>query len=337
MTDFIDADVYSPNGHFNGRRYQNPSPRQNGFTSVLRWILSREAGQWPDWIDTEPGPPPPSSSDRLRITFINHTTFLLQLQGINLLTDPIWSLRASPFSWAGPRRRRPPGIRFEDLPPIHGVLLSHDHYDHMDIPTLQRLEEEHRPVVYTGLGNARRLAKIGITKAVELDWWGSPPAWNGIRITAIPAQHFSGRTPFDRDSTLWCGFMVEGRETNICFCGDTAMGPHIRQIAARFPRIDASILPIGAFRPQWFMSEVHMSPEEAVKAHRILGSGISVASHFGTFPLADDGEREPVELLQRSMAAHHLTEAEFWVLGFGEGRDMPSLAPRESLAVDSAF
>ncbi len=277
--------------------------------------------------DAHPGMPPPTSSQELRIGFVNHTTFLLQVAGINILTDPIWSYRASPASWAGPRRFRPPGIRFEDLPPIHFVLISHDHYDHMDIPTLQRLTREHSPVIYAGLKNAGVLGKHGVRNVVELDWWQRVDAHPQVEITSVPAQHFSGRTPFDRDRRLWCGFVIQANECCIYFAGDTGGGPHIAQVAERFPEIDLAILPIGAYRPEWFMGEVHMSPDEAVAAHLRLGARLSVASHFGTFPLADDGEDEPLKALHEVLRRTDLRDTEFWVLDFGEGRDVPAGVP----------
>lgn len=307
--------------HFDGNRFHNAVPRNHGLLALFRWMLSRQPGPWRKWTDAPPGPPPPKASHNLRVTFVNHTTFLLQLDGVNILTDPIWSDRASPLRWIGPKRHRPPGIRFQDLPPIHLVLLSHDHYDHMDIPTLQRLVREHRPVVYTGLRNTRTLAKHGIADVVELDWWDSSTR-DGMRITAIPAQHFSGRSPFNRDTTLWCGFVVESAAATICFAGDSGMGPHFEPIGQQFPQIDLAILPIGAFRPEWFMGEVHMPPEQAVRAHVQLGAKVSVASHFGTFRLADDGQDEPLERLQQALARTDLKATEFLVLGFGEGRDV---------------
>lgn len=305
--------------NFDGKHFHNAVPRRHGFGALLRWMLSRRPGPWRKWTDPPPGPPPPKSSEPFRITLVNHTTFLLQTDGINILTDPIWSERASPLSWIGPKRHRPPGIRFEDLPTIHVVLLSHDHYDHMDIPTLKRLARQHRPIIYTGLGNARRLAKLGIRDVVELDWWQAASTSGGMRIHAVPAQHFSGRSPFDRDSTLWCGFVIASKAGTVCFAGDTAFGPHFEQIASQFPDIDVAILPIGAFRPEWFMGEVHMSPEEAVRAHLQLGARISVASHFGTFRLADDGEDEPVERLRLALME---TGTEFWVPRPGEARGL---------------
>ena len=315
--------------HFDGKRFRNLNPRRNSYRALLRWLLSRQPGPWRQWTAAEPGLPPPKSSQFLRITFVNHATFLLQVDGINILTDPIWSERASPFSWAGPRRHRPPGIRLEDLPPLDLILLSHDHYDHLDIPTLQRLAHEHQPTIYAGLKNAHYLSGHGIGNVVELDWWQEAAARSDLWITAVPAQHFSGRLPFQADKTLWCGFVVQTSGSAVYFAGDTGAGPHIGQIARRFPEIDIAILPIGAFRPEWFMGEVHMSPREAVEAHLSLSARVSVAGHFGTFRLADDGEDEPVQILREVLSQTELGNSEFWVLGFGEGRELS--APAESI------
>ncbi len=309
--------------HFDGSRFRNLVPRRNGFGALLRWMLSRKRGPWHKII-SEPGPRPPRSSDALRITFVNHATFLLQLSGINILTDPTWSERASPVGWAGPRRYHSPGICFGDLPPIDLVLLSHDHYDHMDLPTLQRLSLRHRPTIYTGLKNAALLKRHGIGNVVELDWWQEAKARPDVWITAVPAQHFSGRTLFDRDKRLWCGFVIQPEEACIYFAGDTGSGPQSAQIASRFPEIDVAILPIGAYCPEWFMGEVHMSPEDAVAAHLQLGARVSIASHFGTFPLADDGQDEPVEVLQQVLRDTNFGRSEFWVMGVGEGREVPA-------------
>jgi len=310
--------------HFDGTRFRNISSRRNGFGAMIRWLLLRHHRSWHPALDSRPEQPPPQHSDSLRITFVNHATFLLQFEGINILTDPIWSKRAAPVSWAGPRRHRPPGIRLSDVPPIDLVLVSHDHYDHMDLPTLRWLAAEFRPTIYTGLKNARLLARNGIQNVVELDWWQEAPARSDIWVTAVPAQHFSGRHPFAVNKTLWCGFMVQSNQTSIYFAGDTGGGPHIDQIAQRFPQIDLALLPIGAFRPRWFMGEMHMSPQDAVEAHQRLGARLSVASHFGTFDLADDGKDEPVDVLQNVLRSTNLKETEFWVLGFGEGREVPA-------------
>ena len=321
--------------HFNGRKFHNLKPREKGFPDLLRWMLSRQRGKWPKWRDSQPGPKPPArvpqpdeSPDALRITFVNHTTFLLQMFGLNILTDPVWSRRTSPLQWMGPARVRAPGIRFQDLPKIDAVLLSHDHYDHMDVETLRQLRREHDPVFYTGLGNKRRFEKIGNRRAHEMDWWDEVSLPGGVQLVCVPAQHFSGRTPFDRDTTLWCGFVLvpprEFAESGaIYFAADTGFGPHFEIIARRFPNIRLSILPIGAFRPEWFMGEVHCSPQEAVRAHKVLGTRMSVASHFGTFPLADDGELEPIDRLNEALREEGVERQGFRVLDFGEGWSAP--------------
>ncbi len=309
--------------HFDGIQFRNLVPRRNGYGALLRWLVSRRQGQWRKVVDSRPSPLPPRSSERLRITFVNHSTFLIQLNGINILTDPIWSERASPVSWAGPRRVRAPGIPLEHLPPIDLILLSHDHYDHLDMPTLRLLADKHRPTIYAGLKMRPLLSENGIENIVELDWWQEAAARSDMWLTAVPAQHFSGRTPFDRDHRLWCGFVLQTEALSIYFAGDTGAGPHIEQIAQQFPALDLAILPIGAFRPEWFMGEVHMSPQDAVDAHVTLGARISVASHFGTFPLADDGDDEPVEDLRDILRQTDLHGTEFWALSFGEGREIP--------------
>jgi L-ascorbate metabolism protein UlaG (beta-lactamase superfamily) len=294
---------------------------------LLRWLLTRRQSPWRPRLDAQPAPPPPRSSDALLVTFVNHSTFLLQLNGINILTDPMWSERASPVNWAGPRRFRAPGIRFEDLPPIDIVILSHDHYDHMDMPTLRRLHLLHGPTIYAPLKNAALLARHGIGNVVELDWWQESAARRDLWITSVPAQHFSSRALFDRDQRLWCGFVVQSDDTCVYFAGDTGAGPHTALIANKFPKIDLAILPIGAYRPEWFMGEVHMSPREAVEAHLELHAGVSIACHFGTFALADDGEDEPVESLRECLRQTNLQGTEFRIMNFGQQMQLP---PRSS-------
>lgn len=311
--------------HFNGKRFHNPVPRTHGFLDLLRWMAARKQGYWPEGTSNTYAPAPPPHVADLRITFIGHTTLLIQMNGLNILTDPVWSMRASPFTWAGPRRRAMPGLRFEDLPTIHAVLLSHDHYDHFDSPTLVRLAKEHAPVFIAGLGNDHRLSELGIEHSVALDWWNSHVLHDGFRVTAVPARHFSGRTPFDRDTTLWCGYVLQGPAGCVFFAGDTGFGDHFTQVAKRFSPIRAALLPIGAFRPMWFMGEVHCSPQEAVEAHRVLSPRVSIATHFGTFPLADDGQTEPVEELREAANKAGLGDLDFWTLGLGEGRDVPPM------------
>jgi L-ascorbate metabolism protein UlaG (beta-lactamase superfamily) len=306
--------------HFDGRRFRNyRATRHNDFREAAKWAATRERSVWSKYRDEPVGDAPPQriAGDQLRVTFVNHTTVLLQTYGLNILTDPIWSERCGPVSWFGPRRVRPPGIRFDDLPPIDIVLLSHNHYDHCDLPSLKRLARAHPMKVIVPLGNRRFLERRGIPVLAELDWWQSTTGSPDITVTAIPARHFSGRGLFDRDRSLWSGFMIDTPAGSICFAADSGYGDHFADIRNRLGPPRLALIPIGAFRPEWFMSRVHMSPEQALDAHRDLGARTSVATHFGTFQLADDAETEAPDRIASAQAPG------FWVLGFGEGRDVP--------------
>src|SRR5581483_3287454 len=285
--------------------------------AFLKWQLTRNNGYWREWIDDPPGPPPPRRVGRgsMRVTFINHSTLLLQLDELNILTDPIWSERCSPFAWAGPKRHRVPGIRFADLPPVDLVLISHNHYDHLDLPTLHALRRSHRPRFIVPIGNELLLRKHGIRNVVALDWWESHE-----QITLVPSRHFCSRGLSDRDATLWGGFIVRGTSGSAYFAGDTGWGVHLEEIAARCSPIRLAMLPIGAYLPRWFMAPMHMSPDEAVRAHQVLKAATSVPMHYGTFNLGDDGELEPIDDLRRALAA--AGNPNVVVLEHGEGRDV---------------
>ncbi len=313
--------------HFDGRKFQNAgSVALSGWRDFFRWRRQAQPGPWHDWTDAPPGPPPPARAGpgELRVTFVNHATVLIQMDGINLLTDPIWSDRCSPVSFLGPRRRRPPGVRFEDLPSIDAVLISHDHYDHLDLPTLSRLAATFHPQLFTGLGNRTFLEGQDLGTTRELDWWEEADLPGGLRLQAVPAQHFSGRGLCDRNDTLWAGFVIRGSAGSVYFAGDTGFGPHFEEIRRRCGSPRLALLPIGAFQPEWFMSPVHLSPKEALKAHRVLGAATSMAIHFGTFPLADDGEALPAEQIRQALGEDPDLMQHFWVPEFGEGR---SIAP----------
>lgn len=305
--------------HFDGRKFHNlEGPERRGFLDFLRWKFTGSRGEWSKWTDSQPGARPPVrvNGQKLKITFINHATVLIQTGGLNILTDPIWSDRAGPFTWAGPKRRRSPGIRFEDLPPIDVVLLSHNHYDHLDIRSLIRLKKKHEPRFVAGLGNPALLQSHEITDVKELDWWDKIEVSDHVIVTCVPAQHFSGRSLSDLDGTLWCGFVIQAPAGNVYFAGDTAMGGHFKQIKERFREFRLALLPIGAYLPGWFMHPVHLSPAEAVNVHYLLQPEASVAIHFGTFALGDDGEVEPVRDLQKALDNQ---VSNFWVLEHGEG------------------
>lgn len=321
--------------HFDGKVFDNSAPtKDKGLFDILRWQLSaRERGTWTDYRDVAPGVAPPQGVGRgeLRVTFVNHATVLIQVDGVNILTDPIWSERASPFAFIGPKRVRPPGLRFEDLPPIHAVIISHNHYDHMDIPTLRRLAAEHKAPFFVGLGNRALLEREAVTGGVDLDWWQTVELKDGVRLTSVPVRHWTARATSDRRRTLWCGFVIETAAGNVYFAGDTGYGEHFAQARERFKSFRLALLPIGAYRPVWFMSDFHMSPQEAIRAHDDLQAATSVAVHFGTFPLADDGEQEAPDELQRLLKGRETAASgvssdgrRFVVLGFGESLDVSS-------------
>ena len=315
--------------HCDGRRFFNQDPIKHSFGQFLKWVFMRRPPPWHHRTETVPALPPPQHvpTGGLRVTFVNHATVLIQMDGLNVLTDPTWSEDCSPLSQfgLGPWRRRPPGLGLDELPPIDAVIISHNHYDHMNLDTLKRLAAEHGPRLFVGLGNGGFLAAHDLADAVELDWWQSASLNEDVRLTSVPARHFSGRGLFDRCRTLWSGFVMEGPAGVVYFAGDTGFGGHFRQIRDRFGPPRLAVLPIGAFQPRWFMGQVHLSPEEALEAHRILGAGTSMAIHFGTFPLGDDGQDEPVERLHRALEAAGQAQDVFWVLDHGENREVPPI------------
>ena len=304
--------------HFDGERFHNHHEGWQSGLAFLKWQTSRDPGFWNRYRDLPPGPPPPARIDggALRLTFVNHSTTLVQLDGVNILTDPIWSERPSFVSFAGPRRRRPPGIRFRDLPPIDVVLVSHNHYDHLDVASLHALQWRHRPRIVTALGNARLMARHGIGGAVDLDWWQAVPIGELI-VTCVPARHFSARGLSDRNRNLWSGFVVSAPSGHVYFAGDTGWGAHFESIGARFDPIRLALLPIGSYRPRWFMQPAHIDPQQAVDAHHALGARTSIPVHYGTFALGDDGEEEPVVELREAMG-----EASFVILDHGGATDV---------------
>jgi L-ascorbate metabolism protein UlaG (beta-lactamase superfamily) len=277
--------------HFDGKHFYNPdAPQARGLLDVLRWKLTSRPEPSPGFISDveQTAPPRRVEGDGLRVTLVNHSTVLLQQRGFNILTDPIWSERASPFAWIGPRRKRKPGVSWDNLPPIDAVLISHNHYDHLDLPTLRRLAARGDSTYIVPAGVARLLRSENIGPAHELDW-GESLSLPGFTIHCVPALHFSSRGIYDLNTTLWCGYVIEYQNRIVYFAGDTAFGNHFVQIREKFGSPSLALLPIGAYEPRWFMSPVHMAPDDAVSAHQILGAKTSIAIHHGTFQLADDG------------------------------------------------
>lgn len=304
--------------HFDGKKFLNGlGYEEQGFTQLLKWITSRKPGEWTELSeeDVKFGEKP---ADRISdstqvITYVNHSTFLIQTDGLNIITDPVYSERVSPFSFAGPKRMRPPGIKFEDLPEIDFVLLSHNHYDHLDITTLKRIKESHDPTFITPLGVDLYLNKKGISKTISLDWWEETSASDLVNIAAVEAQHFSSRGMFDRDKTLWAGFVIKSQNGNIYFAGDTGYNTFFTEIGERYAPIKTAIIPIGAYIPRWFMSPVHVDPAQAVQIHKDVKSEFSIGMHYGTFPLADDGQVQPIQDFNKAVG-----DENFVLIGEGE-------------------
>jgi L-ascorbate metabolism protein UlaG (beta-lactamase superfamily) len=310
--------------HFDGRLFFNPT-LPKGFAhsrrEVLR-MLREPRSPWPAWVESRGVPrlDQKLGADEIAITFVNHATFLIQAAGVTILTDPMWSERASPFRRIGPKRVRAPGVPFDDLPAIDMVLLSHNHYDHLDVATLKRLRQRFTPAVLAAMGDDRLVAPLGFTRVHELDWWQQVRFSDTLAITFVPAQHFSARGLFDRRKSLWGGYMIESRGRRIYFGGDTGYSTHFANIRGRLGSPDIAMLGIGAYEPRWFMQPVHMNPAEAIRAHRDLGSRHSIGMHFGTFQLTLEAIDQPRIDLERARAESGVAASEFITLNEGETR-----------------
>ena len=310
--------------HFDGRRFLNLGKvaRRERPMTVWKWILSRPKSDWKERMNRASFVALPQRVEgaELRVTFVNHATVLIQTQGLNIVTDPVWAQRLSLFTHVrvGPKRFREPGISFEQLPPIDIVLISHNHYDHMDVETLKRLQERWHPKIYTGLGNSDYLRRHGIKSSHDMDWWDEVPLASSVKLVCVPAQHFSSRAISDRDVTLWCGFVLETKDGNMYFAGDTGYGDFVHRLKARWSSFRLALLPIGAFKPEWFMGPVHISPDQALQIHQELQVKTSVAIHFGTFRLADDKQDEPAERIKELLAQAKEPKPNFRILENGE-------------------
>jgi len=262
---------------------------------------------------------------RPTLTWIGHATFLVQVGGLNILTDPHFTARASPLQFAGPKRLMPPGLALRDLPALDVVLISHNHYDHLDDGSVRWLAKHHPKAVFVvPLGVRRWLQRRHVGNAVELDWWQRHDG-HGFSVTAVPAQHFSGRRHNDRNRTLWCGFVLEAANKKVFFAGDTGYSKDFADIGERFGAMDLALLPIGAYEPRWFMKSMHVNPEEAVRIHRDLNSRQSVAMHWGTFRLTEEPMDEPPRLLAQALKDAHVAPDKFWVMQHGETRQLEAL------------
>jgi len=301
--------------HFDGKRFFNPSPEGTHRVAprdVWRMLRGRSRSReaWPDRVPVSPSVPPPVERGELAVTYIGHASFLFQTDAGAVLTDPVFSMRASPVSFLGPRRVRPPGVALNDLPRVELVLLSHNHYDHCDASSLRELIRRFQPRFVTPLGNGRLLRSFGAREVIELDWWGRAQV-AGFDVTVTPAQHFSSRTPFDRNRALWGGFLIAAAGHRVYFAGDSGYGPHFREIRARLAPIDLGLIPIGAYDPRWFMRPIHVDPEEAVQVHIDVGASQSLAMHHGVFRLTSEPIDEPARRLATAVADRGLASDSF--------------------------
>ena len=325
--------AYPISDHFDGTHFFNPEPtirssnsgrRISFFSFLIRRLRAKpeDWSQWPKHIENRvyPAPGGEVAAGAAEVSFIGHSCFLLRLPGLTVLTDPVFSSRCSPVSFAGPKRVRDPGIALRALPKIDLVLLSHNHYDHLDVASLRKLRRRFPGMrIVTSLGNAKFLAGKGLHGAVELDWWEAH-GLGETRITATPARHFSARTLWDRNETLWAGFVLEHRGAKIYFAGDSGYTKFFGEIGQRLGAPDISLLPIGAYEPRWFMGPVHMNPADAVQAFLDLHSGQAIGMHFGTFQLTAEAIDQPQIDLAAAKAEAGLPDDAFVTLDCGETR-----------------
>ena len=308
--------------HYDGVRFFNPDhpDTDRSFGQMLQWKLREKAAKWPKAVAAKQVKPD-ARVDDLRVTMVGHATLLIQAAGLNVLTDPLWSHRTSPLSFAGPGRVTPPGIAFDDLPPIDAVLLSHNHYDHLDMATLKRLAAKHDPLIVTPLGNETLLRDaIPKVRVATGDWGDRIALPHDAEAVIVPAHHWSARGLGDRRMALWAGFMLKTSAGQVYFAGDTGYGDGeiFRTMRRDHGPTDVALIPIGAYAPRWFMADQHTNPDEAVRIMRDLEASNAVGIHWGSFQLTDEAREEPVALLQKALFAHDIDEKCFPAASAGD-------------------
>ncbi len=318
--------------HFDGRIFFNPGGTPPGpLIDLLKWQLGGGRAKWPARWPSPFGQAVPearTSRESLRVTMVGHATLLIQVAELNILTDPVWSERVSPLSFAGPKRVNPPGVGFDHLPPIDLVLVSHNHYDHLDLSTLKRLKERHDPLVITPLGNDAIIrAAIPDMKVCSHDWGGRRSFSGAVTIHVEPAHHWSARGTRDRRMALWAGFVIETPAGNIHFAGDTGFhaGRNYRLIARKHGGFRLSILPIGSYEPRWFMEGQHQNPDEAVRGMILSNAAFAAGCHWGTFQLTNEPIEEPRAKLLEALTRHRVARQRFRPLLPGEVWDVPAV------------
>jgi L-ascorbate metabolism protein UlaG (beta-lactamase superfamily) len=310
--------------HYDGRHFRAPEPLPaKSFLTVLKWKITSKRQTWSNWVDYEGGPVPVErvAGATIKATFVNHSTFLLQTENLNIMTDPIWSERASPFSFIGPKRVHAPGVAFDNLPSIDAVLISHSHYDHLDIPTVKNLVAAHDPLFVVPLGVDKIIRKHAPKARIQNVDWGDRVRLNAtLTVTSEPSQHWSARSLWDQNESLWTGYVLSGSAGPIYFAGDTgyASGRIFRDLGEKYKKFRLALLPIGAYQPRWFMAPSHINPDEAVKIFQDIHAEQAIAMHFGTFQLSDEAMDDPVRDLMAALAEANLSEDRFSVLKPGQ-------------------
>ncbi|MCE8039576.1 twin-arginine translocation signal domain-containing protein [Halomonas sp. MCCC 1A11062] len=329
--------------HFDGLRFFNPGGAEPpGVLDLARWQVTSSASPWPEaWPQktTSTLPIERVSGDDLRATMVGHATILIQVAGVNILTDPVYSRRTSPVSFAGPQRVNEPGIRFEDLPPIDLVLVTHSHYDHLDLATLERLHAIHDPLVITPLGNDTIILNAIPAMRVHAQDWGDVTEWGPVAIHCEPAHHWSARSLWDRRMALWASFVVETPAGNIYHVGDTGFHSGINYRAAREKHggFRLANLPIGAYEPRWFMQSQHQNPEEAVQGMMLCGARNAIGHHWGSFQLTDEAVEQPRQDLHAALSRAAISQERFRALLPGDAWEVPADRLRDSLGQSMLF
>ena len=302
-----------PSDHFDGRFFNTAPPTADKtFADIRQWRKTSQRTPWPAHVPVRTTVPDERVTGT-RITLVGHATVLIQIAGLNLLTDPVWSDRCSPLKFAGPKRVCAPGVRFEDLPPIDAVLLSHNHYDHLDVATLRKLVKRHDPLIVTPLGNDTIVrANVPRARIVTGDWWDVQVV-GGAAVTFVPAQHWSARGIYDRRMALWCGFHVRSGGQSVYFAGDTGYGDGtlFATMRQRLGAPDIALLPIGAYAPRWFMADQHTDPVQTLQIMRDLDARTALAIHWGVFPLSDEGRDDPVVELRQALVEQNVPDGRF--------------------------
>ncbi len=308
--------------HFNGKVFMNPYDKvKRPFSKFLKWQWDRNPAQWPDHIEVERYDVPPRTFEGgIRISYIGHATVLLQVDGINIITDPVWSKRASLFQFIGPKRVIDPGVKFDDLPKIDLVLISHNHYDHMDKHTIEKLVTRDNPKFIVPLGNDTIIKSFASKVNVEgLDWFGSSE-YESLVINVVPAVHWSSRFVVDRNKALWSGFVIESSAGNIYFSGDTGFesGKIYDLVRDKFGDMKLSLIAVGAYEPRAFMKTAHNNPDDGMKVFNKLNSEYGVAVHHGVFQLSDEGIEEQLQDFSRALKENSVSPKAFRMLKVGE-------------------